>query len=225
MGELGASLAHEINQPLTAILNNVQAARRLLLAENADVEEVRETLADVVQDTNRASEVILHLRALVRKEEPHHILLDAGDLVRGVVPLVRSDAILRHSRVSLAITPGLPPVRGDRIQLQQVVLNLLLNAFEAMKDRPTHEREVVLRVEPDGAQSVRVAVRDRGVGLGADTVDRIFQPFFTTKSAGLGMGLSISRSIIESHAGKLRAENNQDQGATFSFTLPVGKQT
>jgi signal transduction histidine kinase len=221
LGELGTSLAHELNQPLTAMLSNVQAARRFLSADSPDVREVREILEDVVQDNHRATEVIARLRALVRKETPHFLPLDAGDVVRDVLPLVHSDAILRNSRVSVDVAPGLPPVRGDRIQLQQVVLNLLLNAFEAMKDRPAHEREVVVRVDRDGAEMVRIAVRDRGTGLSADAAGKIFQPFYTTKPNGLGMGLSISRSIIEGHAGRLQAENNTDRGATFSFTLPV----
>ena len=186
---------------------------------------MREILKDVVLDNNRASEVIQRLRALVRKEAPTFGALDVGDLLRDVVRLVHSDAILRHSRVSLDVAPGLRPVRGDRIQLQQVALNLLLNAFEAMKDCPTSKREVVVRVEPDGTRMVRVAVRDYGVGLSEHPVERIFLPFYTTKPTGLGMGLSISRSIIEGHGGQLRAENNPDQGATLSFTLPVRAET
>jgi two-component system sensor kinase FixL len=136
MGELATSLAHELNQPLTAILSNVQAAQRYLSASPPNLAEVREILKDVVQDDNRASEVIQRLRALVRKEPPALVALDVGDLLRDVLRLVHSDAILRHSRVSLTVAPGLRPVRGDRIQLQQVALNLLLNAFEAMRDCP-----------------------------------------------------------------------------------------
>jgi len=225
MGELATSLAHELNQPLTGILSNVQAAQRYLAASPPNLAEVREILEDVVQDNKRASEVIQKLRALVRKEDPTFVALDVGDLLRDVVRLVHSDAILRHSKVSLDIAPGLRRVRGDRIQLQQVALNLLLNAFEAMKDCPAGEREVAVRVESDGEGLVRVAVRDGGVGVIDGPIERIFQPFYTTKTTGLGMGLSISRSIIEGHGGQLRAENNTDRGATFSFTLPVGVGT
>lgn len=225
MGELATSLAHELNQPLTAILSNVQAAQRFLSATPPNLTEVREILKDVVQDDNRASEVIQRLRALVRKEAPAPVALDAGELLRDVVRLVHSDAILRHSRVSLNVAPGLQPVRGDSIQLQQVALNLLLNAFEAMRDLPTGRREVVVRVEPDGTRMVRVAVRDCGIGFSENPVEKIFQPFYSTKPTGLGMGLSISRSIIEAHGGQLRAENNPDQGATLSFTLPVWAET
>jgi signal transduction histidine kinase len=221
MGELATSLAHELNQPLTAILSNAQAAQRLLAASPPNLTEVGEILKDVVQDNHRASEVIHGLRALVHKDATAFAALDAGDLVRDVVRIVHSDAILRHSRVSLDVAPGLPPVRGDRIQLQQVALNLLLNAFEAMRECPPDRRHVVVRVAPGGAGMVRVDVHDAGVGLGGHPVEKIFQPFYTTKPTGLGMGLSISRSIIEGHGGRLRAENNSDQGATFWFTLPT----
>lgn len=222
MGELAASLAHELNQPLTAILSNAQAAQRFLGASPPNLPEVREILRDVVQDNKRASEVIQRLRALVRKDATTFVALDVGDVLRDVVRIVHSDAILRHSRVVLDVATGLAPVRGDRIQLQQVALNLLLNAFEAMKDCATTRRQVLVRVDPDGAGIVRVAVRDCGVGLGGDAAD-IFQPFYTTKPTGLGMGLSISRSIIEGHGGQLRGENNPDQGATFWFTLPTAE--
>ena len=221
MGELATSLAHELNQPLTAILSNVQAAQRFLGASPPNLTEVREILSDVVQDNNRASQVIQRLRALVRKAPTAFVALDIGDLLRDVVRIVHSDAILRHSRVSLDVAAGLPPVRGDGIQLQQVALNLILNAFEAMRECPTNRRQVVVRVERDSAHMVKVAVSDRGVGLSGAPVERIFQPFYTTKPNGLGMGLSISRSIIEAHGGQLRAEDNPDQGATLSFTLPT----
>ena len=223
MGELATSLAHELNQPLTAILSNVQAAQRFLAASPANLTEVREILTDVVQDNNRASEVIQRLRALVRKAPTTFVALDIGDLLRDVVRIVHSDAMLRHNRVSLDVDAGLPLVRGDGIQIQQVALNLILNAFEATKDCPPTRRQVVVRVERDGARMLRVAVRDAGVGLGGGPVERLFQPFYTTKTTGLGMGLSISRSIIEIHGGQLRAENNPDQGATLSFTLPTAE--
>jgi two-component system sensor kinase FixL len=135
---------------------------------------------------------------------------------------VHSDAILRRSRVSVEVAPALPPVLGDRIELQQVVLNLLVNAFDAMKDCPRHEREVGVRAALDG-RVVKVAVRDRGTGVSTDDLDRIFEPFHTTKRDGLGMGLSISRTIIAAHGGRLWAENNPDRGATFCFTVPVAE--
>jgi PAS domain S-box-containing protein len=222
LGELTASLAHELNQPLTAILSNAQAAQRFLSAEPPDVYEVREILKDIVQDNSRAGEVIRRLRALARKEQPDFAPLEMSNVIDDVVSLLHSDSILHNVRVSLEIGRKLPLVRGDKIQLQQVVLNLLLNAFDAMKDCPAHERQVIVRGESEDS-AVKVAVRDRGIGLTGDKRDKIFQPFYTTKRDGLGMGLSICRSIIEAHSGRLWAENNPDRGATFFFTLPVEK--
>jgi two-component system sensor kinase FixL len=221
MGELAASLAHELNQPLTAILSNAQAAERFLASDRVDLDEVREILRDVVEDDKRASEVIRRLRALVRKEPPTLAPLDLGSVIGDVVRFVHSDAVRRDGRVSVAVALGLPSVQGDRIELQQVLLNLLVNAFDAMKDCPTREREVSVRAALDGGGMVKVAVHDRGTGVGAGDLDRIFEPFHTTKRDGLGMGLSISRNIIAAHGGRLWAENNPDRGATFCFTVPV----
>ena len=221
MGELAASLAHELNQPLTAILSNAQAAQRFLAAQPADVKELREILKDIVQDDSRASEVIQRMRALVKKEEVVFAPLDLAGVIRDVAALINSDAILHGVRILLELNPGLPPARGDKVQLQQVVLNLLLNAFDAMKDCPANEREVKVRAETTEAGLLRLAVRDCGAGLNGDHLDKIFQPFYTTKRDGLGMGLSISRSIVEAHGGRLWAENNPDRGATFYCTLCV----
>jgi two-component system, LuxR family, sensor kinase FixL len=222
MGELAASLAHELNQPLTAILSNAQAAQRFMAADPADLEEVREILKDIVQDDSRASEVIQRMRALVKKEKISFVPLDLADVIREVELLVHGDAALHGIRVLLDLIPDLPRVRGDKVQLQQVVLNLLLNSFDAMKDCMVNEREVHVQAELEGEGLLRVAVRDRGIGLGNGKLDKVFQPFYTTKRDGLGMGLSISRSIIEAHSGRLWAENNPDRGATFYFTVPVG---
>jgi two-component system, LuxR family, sensor kinase FixL len=221
MGELAASLAHELNQPLTAILSNAQAAQRFLNANPSDLLEVREILKDIVQDDSRASEVIRRMRALVKKEEVVLAPLDLAEVIHDVARLVHSDAVLLNVDVALELNSGLPLVRGDRIQMQQVVLNLILNAFEALKERSVNERRIVLQADPDGADAVRVAVRDNGTGMSSENLDKIFQPFYTTKRDGLGMGLSISRSIIEAHGGCLWAANNPDRGATFSFTVPV----
>jgi two-component system sensor kinase FixL len=221
LGELAASLAHELNQPLTAILSNAQAAQRFLAAEPANLEEISEILQDIVQDNSRASEIIRRMRALVKKEQLAFASLDLATLIRDVVALIHSDAILHGIRVLLELNLYLPPVWGDKVQLQQVVLNLLLNAFDAMQDCPANQHEVVVRAELDGVHMTKVAVRDCGTGLTGDKLDRIFLPFYTTKRDGLGMGLSISRSIIEAHGGHLWAENNPDRGATFCFTLPV----
>jgi two-component system, LuxR family, sensor kinase FixL len=223
MGELAASLAHELNQPLTAILSNAQAALRFMTSKPADLEEVREILHDIVKDNSRAGDVIRRMRALVKKEALEFSTLDLASLLRDVIALVHSDAILQNVRVTYELDDDLPPVRGDKVQLQQVVLNLLLNAFDAMNECPASEREVKLKTERQDAELIKVAVSDRGTGLSGDKLDKIFQPFYTTKGEGLGMGLSICRSIIEAHGGHLWAENNADHGATFYFTLPVEK--
>jgi PAS domain S-box-containing protein len=221
MGELAASLAHELNQPLTAILSNAQAAQRFIAANPADLEEVHEILKDIVQDNNRAGEIIRRLRAMVRKEKLEFVPLELAGVIRDVVQLVHSDAILHNIRVLLEINSGLPPVRGDKVQLQQVLLNLLLNAFDALKNSPADERSVAVQAELDGGSILKVAVRDSGTGLNGGQLDKIFQPFFTSKPDGLGLGLSISRSIVEAHGGRLWVENNPDRGATFCFTLPT----
>jgi two-component system sensor kinase FixL len=221
MGELATSLAHELNQPLTAILSNAQAALRFLSAKPTDVEEVREILQDIVQDNNRAGEVIGRVRALIKKEEPQFAPVKIASVIGDVVQLVHSDGILRNIRAELECQDGLPIVRGDRVQLQQVVLNLILNAFDALKDAPATERNVAVGVKTTAGGRVEVSVRDHGTGLTSDNLTKIFDPFYTTKRDGLGMGLAISRSIIEAHGGRLWAENNADRGATFYFTIPV----
>jgi two-component system sensor kinase FixL len=214
-----------LNQPLTAILSNAQAALRFLSSKPVDLEEVREILQDIVKDNSRAGEVIRRMRALVKKEKDLEFApLDIRSLIRDVAVLVHSDAILQNVNVALQLDDVLPPVRGDKVQLQQVVLNLLLNAFDAMKDGPEKTREVKLQARREDAGFVQVAVRDRGTGLSGDKLDKIFQPFFTTKGEGLGMGLSICRSIIEAHGGRLWAQNNPDRGATFHFTVPLERR-
>ena len=223
MGELAASLAHELNQPLTAILSNAQAALRFLSSKPSDIEEVREILQDIVKDNSRASEVIRRMRALVKKEDIEFASLDLAGLIRDVVVLLHSDAILQNIKISLSLDENLTTVLADKVQTQQVMLNLLLNAFDAMKDCSAVDREVKVRAEPYGASLIKVAVSDWGMGLSVDKLDKIFEPFYTTKGEGLGMGLSICRSIIEAHGGRLWAENNAGAGATFYFTLPVEK--
>jgi PAS domain S-box-containing protein len=226
MGELAASLAHELNQPLTAILSNAQAALRFLSSKPADIEEVREVLQDIVNDNSRAGEVIRRMRSLVKKQEVEFAPVDVAGLIREVATLVHSDAILLNVKLAVETADGLPVVQGDKVQLQQVVLNLLLNAFDAMKECPPTERQVKLSIEHKDAGLIQTAVSDRGPGLSSDKLNKIFEPFYTTKKEGLGMGLSICRSIIEAHGGRLWAENNPDRGATFYFTLPVeGVQT
>ncbi|MFM0339216.1 PAS domain-containing sensor histidine kinase [Paraburkholderia fungorum] len=222
MGQLASSLAHELNQPLTAILSNVQAAQRFMTADPIDLAELRDILNDIVQDDYRASEVIRRIRAVVKKGDIEVTPLDLASVMRDVVALVRSDAIVRGTRVTLDIDDTLPLVCGDRVQLQQVMLNLLLNAFDAMNEVPPADRVVFVTLKPADSGMVVVAVCDRGHGLTADKLDKIFKPFFTSKPQGLGLGLSISRSIIDMHRGRLWAENNNDRGATFYVALPAG---
>jgi two-component system, LuxR family, sensor kinase FixL len=222
MGELAGSLAHELNQPLTAILSNVQAAQRFMAAEPIDVAEVREILNDIVQDDYRASEVIRRIRSVVKKGDMELAPLDLATVIRDVMFLLHSDAIMRETSVILEVCDGLPTVYADKVQLQQVTLNLLLNAFDAMSRVLPSERVVSIALTREGGDMVRIAVRDSGQGLTIGKLDTIFKPFYTSKPHGLGLGLSISRSIVEHHGGRLWAENNIDRGATFYVTLPTG---
>jgi two-component system sensor kinase FixL len=225
MGELTASLAHELNQPLTAILSNAQAALRILPSNQADLADIRDILGDIVEDDRRAGEVIHRLRGFLKKSNLELSSLDIGELVSQVARLVSSDAILRNVSIRLELAPGLPPVCGDRVQLQQVILNLLMNGLDAMRESNEGERTLVLRtLGADHAASVVVAVEDSGTGIDEADLEHVFHAFYTTKPEGLGMGLAIARSIVEAHGGRLEARNNPERGATFSFTLPAIKE-
>ena len=221
LGELSASLAHELNQPLTAILNNAHVAQQLLDAAVPNVGELREILGDIVADDQRAAKVISRLRALLKKGDLDHVPLDLNEIVREVAELVRSDMVLRHVPLTLDLAPDLPQVRGDRVQLQQVILNLVLNGLEAMSGTSRHDPALVVRTSKAGAGPVSVAIEDSGNGIDAAEVDRLFEPLYTTKSEGLGMGLAIARTIVDAHGGELHATNNPGGGATFEFSLPA----
>ncbi|HEX3380741.1 MAG TPA: ATP-binding protein [Paraburkholderia sp.] len=221
LGELAGSLAHELKQPLTAILFNAQAARKFIDAETINVVELREALEDIVADNCRANDVLQRIRALVRKGDVELQLLDLGNVVRDIGMLVHSDALTRGVRTSFDIPDNLALICGDKVQLQQVILNLLLNAFDAVKDCPAEDRVVETRVREEPGGLIRITVKDRGQGLATDSMERIFRPFFTTKPQGLGLGLSISRTIVTAHRGRLWAENNEARGASFHVTLPV----
>lgn len=221
LGELAGSLAHELNQPLTAILSNAQAAQRFMAARPSNLDEVREILEDLVKDNRRASEVLRKIRLLVKKGESEAALLRMDSVVADVALLVQSDAIGRGIRMTLDIPADLPCVLGDRVQLQQVLLNVLLNAFQALDGCPAQDRVVMIGAALDGSREIRIAVRDHGPGLTADKLGKLFSPYFTSKRDGLGLGLSISRSILQMHGGRIWAENNEEQGATFYFTLPA----
>ncbi|HSC70097.1 MAG TPA: PAS domain S-box protein [Candidatus Methylomirabilis sp.] len=220
MGELTASLAHELNQPLTAIVSNASAGERFLAAPVPPLGEVAEILADVAADAQRAGEVIRRLRSLLKNDTTRFLPLDLNEVIREVVALTQTDALIRHHPIELVLAPALPLVRGDRVQLQQVLLNLVLNGMEAMEAQPPAARRLRIQTLRAGP-AVRVAVQDRGPGLPPDKLETVFDAFFTTKAQGMGMGLAISRSILEAHGGRIWAENNPEQGATFWFSLPV----
>jgi PAS domain S-box-containing protein len=221
MGELSASLAHELRQPLTAILSNAQAALRFLTAPSVDLGELRTILADVVADDQRAGEVIDRLRRLLRRDELERLPLDLNDVIQDVVKLIHSEVVIKNVVVCLDLAADLPTVPGDRVQLQQVILNLLINSVEAMSTVEDRRRELLIRSSRDGASGVLVAVRDVGIGLDPGQAERLFDSFYTTKPRGLGLGLSISRSIIEAHGGRLWATPNEGYGTTLQFTLPA----
>ena len=222
IGELTASLAHELNQPLTGILANAQAALRFMDGKSPDLTEIREILKDIVNDDKRAGDVIRRLRGLLRKEEVRFRLLDLNVLIRDVARLLTSDAIIRNVSIKLELAPDPAIVSGDSVQLQQVVLNLLLNAMDAMSDGVEKGRMIMVRAERTDAEAVHVSVQDSGPGFSQGTQHLLFEPFYTTKPSGMGMGLAISKSIIEAHGGLIWAGDNSLGGATVHFTLPVG---
>ena len=224
MGELTASLAHELNQPLTAILSNAQAAQLILDSPRMDLTEIREILGDIVEDDKRAGEIIHRLRGFLKTGSLELQPLDIGDLVGQVARLVSSDVIIRHVQIRLELGAGLPPVCGDRVQLQQVILNLLMNGLDAMRESGEGERSLVLRTSSPDPAHVVVAVEDSGIGIDKADLERVFHAFYTTKPEGLGMGLAIARSIVEAHHGRLEARSNPERGATFTLTLPAAKE-
>jgi PAS domain S-box-containing protein len=224
VGEMSGALAHELNQPLTAILANARAAQRMLLRDRVDVQELRAILDDVVADDLRAGAVIHRVRALIRKGDVGPQQIVVNEIVGEVLELAHSDLIQREVRVSTRLAPSLPAVPGDRVQLQQVVLNLIVNACDAMADNPASERTLVISTSDEGA-AVGISVSDRGTGIAGDSVEAVFEPFVTSKEHGLGLGLAICRSIVNSHGGRMWAVNNQDRGATFHLLLPQDQPT
>ena len=221
IGELTASLAHELNQPLSGILANARAAQRFLAAPRPNLGEVRDCLTDIVADDRRASDVIRRLRELLRKGKVRPVLLDINLLVGDVVKLLSSDAIMRDVSIAVDLEPGLPLVKADRVQMQQVMLNLIVNAMDAMTGSNGSARVVIVRTTRDDEQTAHVAVQDTGPGLEPGTETTIFEPFYTTKAEGMGMGLSIARSIVVANGGRIWAVNNPMGGTTFHFTVPV----
>ncbi len=220
VGELTASIAHELSQPLSAILSNTAAAEMLLEANSSDVADVKQILADIRKDDVRASEVIRHIRTLFRKRQLEIEALDINELASDTLTFVAIEARQRNVAWKSELTPRLPFVKGDRVQLQQVLLNLVLNAMDAMRDTPWTERRLIVSSGKEEGH-VKVSVSDAGHGIPADRLPRLFESFFTTKKEGMGLGLSISRAIIEAHHGRMWGTNNVGGGATFGFLLPV----
>jgi len=223
LGELSSSLAHELNQPLGAILRNTEAAELFLEDPSPDLDELRAILVDIRKDDQRAGAVIDGIRSMLKRRKVEHSVLDLNVLLSEVISLVRPDAELRKVQLVLKAASSLPPVRGDRVQLQQVLLNLLLNAMDAMNGFAPDHRRVTVRVQPSGPR-IEVAVSDTGQGIPTDQLTRLFEPFYTTKPNGIGLGLPISRSILETHGGSIRAENDPNGGATFYLTLPLANE-
>jgi len=224
LGELSGSLAHELNQPLTAILSNAQAAQRFLARDNIDLDELRHILKDIVDDDKRAGEVIRRLRLLLKKGEVRQQPLDVNAAVQEILKLVRSDLVIHGVTAQAELAPGLPMIHADPVQFQQVMLNLVINACDAMRGNTASDRQLFVRTERVESSGVRVSISDRGCGIPADKIGRIFEPFFTTKAHGMGLGLSVCRTIIEAHRGRIWVENNSSGGATFRVTLPVAAE-
>jgi C4-dicarboxylate-specific signal transduction histidine kinase len=222
LGELTAWIAHEVNQPLAGIVTNGTACLQWLGQETPALDEAHSAVEDMISDAQRAGDVILGIRALARKTAPERAALDINDLIQGVVRLTTREAQAHGASVRLDLAPALPSVVGDRVQLQQVVINLVINAIQAMASATARPRELSIRSRPHEAGQVLIEVADSGHGIGSKNLDQLFKAFFTTKPAGMGMGLSICRSIIEAHGGTVWATDNMPSGAVFHFTLPAG---
>ena len=221
MGEMAASIAHELNQPLSGITSNASAGQRFIDRGNVDLGELRDLLADIVADGRRAGDVIRGVQSMVKKGAPARQRVNLNDLVMNVVHMVNPDARLHSCEMETLLDPNLPPIEADPIQLQQVLINLVINAFDAMRNTPLSRRKVVIVTKRNGDGAICASVRDYGVGISEEVSDRIFDHFFTTKAEGLGMGLGIVRSIVELHAGTVTAENVAGGGARFHLTLPA----
>jgi PAS domain S-box-containing protein len=224
LGELVASIAHEVNQPLAAVVNAAAASRRWLDGGTPNLDEARRAGEWIINEANRASEVIRRVRALANKTDVEKAPLDIDDVVREVIALVQRELISHRVSLRMDLAPALPMILGDRVQLQQVIINLVMNGIEAMQSVTDRPRELVIRSRQDETHQVLVSVTDGGAGISAENADRLFNAFFTTKSSGMGMGLSISRSIVEAHGGRMSAANNVGPGATFQFVLPLHQE-
>jgi two-component system sensor kinase FixL len=221
LGELSGSLAHELNQPLTAILSNAQAASRMMAQGTDTPEEIQEILSDIIAEDKRAGEVIRRMRGLHKKGEVRAEPLDMAETAGEVVSLLHSDLLSRGVTVSTEFEKGLPRVQADRVQIVQVLLNLITNGCDAMDERSSEDRVLLLRAARQNGDLVQVSVSDNGSGIDPAELERMFEPFVTTKSTGLGLGLAVCRTIVGAHGGRIWATNNADRGAAFHFTLPA----
>jgi PAS domain S-box-containing protein len=221
LGEMSASIAHEINQPLAALVTNAESALRLLSRDVPEIEDARAGIADVIKDGHRAGEVIRRIRDFSKNAHPQMVQLNVNEVVEEAVKLVRHEALRHAVTIRFEFASGLPPVRGDRIQLQQVIVNLAVNGMEAMTSVQDPERVLIVRTQRDQSDRLLVAVADAGVGIEPENLNRVFNAFHTTKPGGLGMGLAICRSIVEAHGGRLWADANVPRGAIFRFTVPA----
>src|SRR6202795_3741057 len=224
MSELAASIAHEVNQPLAGVVANAEACLRWLRRGTPDVDAACRSVEWIIDDGNRASEVIRRVRALANKTSLEKVPLDVNDVVKETIPLVQRELISHQVLLRMELAPALPMILGDRVQLQQVIINLVMNGIEAMQSVTNRPRELLIRSRQDETQQVLVSVTDCGVGISAENADRLFSAFFTTKSGGMGMGLSICRSIVEAHGGRLSASGNVGPGATFQSALPLHQE-
>ncbi len=221
MGQLASALAHELNQPLGAILRNAEAAEIFLQEQTPDLQELRAIISDIRKDDQRAGEVIDRLRTLLKRRSLDTQTLNMEEVLAEVFSLARADASARGVRIEIVVALHLPKVRGDRVHLQQVLLNLIINAMDAMRDVPDIERCVSINAQREAAGFIEVAVMDNGHGVPAEKLVHVFEAFFTTKAEGMGMGLPISRTIVEAHGGRITAQNREQGGAVFRFTLPI----
>jgi signal transduction histidine kinase len=220
MGELSASIAHELNQPLGAIHNNAGAAEMLIKADPPKLQEVAEILADIKKDDRRASDVIARIRRMMRKNPIEVQDIDLNESIGEAIQMVAADATVKGVSLKTELEPGLSKVRADRVEVQQVLLNLMLNAIEVLHDQNGEKRELVIRSKRANDKEAEVSVADSGPGIHGEVLPRIFEAFVTTKPTGMGLGLAISRTIVEAHGGQIRAENAPAGGAVFLFTLP-----
>jgi len=224
VGEFAASIAHEIHQPLTAILNNAQAAQRFLSSDTPAIDEVSDAIQDIIADDRRAAEVIRHLRMFLKRDEADPAILDINTIIGEVLTILHGEILDKNISVTPDLSPDLPHILGGQIELQQVLMNLILNGCDAMMNVDRQRRQMRIVTSVDGPSNIIIAVQDSGTGLDKSVIEHVFEPYYTTKKEGLGMGLSISKSIIAAHGGRIWAANNPEGGATFSFTLPIAKE-